>query len=178
MKKIIVALVSGLVAFNVIAETYDLAVGDGSGFSATLSSPRALVVEQTLDFAVQNVTTGDVVQLIDIPANTYVLAVQAEVVSAATENTNTTQTITVGDSDADGWITSLSTIAVGDSSSAPTLTATSTSTSFPVSVTAAWSPAYGNGKYYTSADTLDVTAAGVIVDGKVRVRMAVLDFGL
>lgn len=175
MKKLQVCLIAALVAFaslSVVAETIDLTVGDGVGL-ADADAGGFYVVDRSVDFSTQNVTTNDVVQLIDIPANTRVVAVQAETVTAATQNTNTTQTFTVGDgSDADGWVSSLSVVTTAKASSAPTVTATGPqSTNLTVTV----SPAYGLGKQYTAADTIDLTANGVVVDGVLRVRVALID---
>lgn len=175
MKKLSILFVSALLAFaglSAFAETYDLTVGDASGMADTFAG-RHYVIEQSVDFSVQNVTTGDVVQVIDIPANVRVTAVQVETITAATQNTNTTQTFTVGDgTDPNGWVESISVVTTAKASSAPVITCTGTNVAnMVVTVT----PALGLGKQYTSADTLDIVSAGVVVDGVLRVRAAVVD---
>lgn len=177
MKKLqflVVALVTAVLTASVMAETYNLTVGESAGYSASISSPRLFVLERTIDFADRNVTTNDVVEAVQVIGKSRVLSVQAEVLSASTQNTNTTQTLTIGDgSDTDGWIASVNMLSTGSSMSSPVITATGPqSTNLTVSV----SPAYAMGKYYTANDTIDLKVAGDLVDGKVRVRVAVLDF--
>lgn len=146
------SLVAVLSALS-LAATYDLTVGDGSGLSATLGSGRVLVYEQTVDFATRNVITNDVIQVFDVPANTFVLAAQAEVISAASTNVGANQNIHLGDgADPDRYVATLSGIALGDNAKT------------------------GAEFYYTSADTIDITALGNFTDGKVRVRAALIDF--
>jgi len=194
MKKFQVSLIAALVAFaslSAVAETFDLTVGDGVGL-ADADAGGFYVIDRSVDFDAQNVTTGDVVQVIDIPANTRVVSVQAETITAATQNTNTTQTFTIGDgTDPDGWVTSISVVTTAKASSAPSIAGTSALTlqkdntgttnnmhyvtNATAAVTLAVTPAYGLGKQYTAADTIDLVSAGDVVDGVLRVRVALID---
>lgn len=153
IKFLVVALVTAVLTVSVLAETYDVTVGDADGLSATLGSGRFIVYEQTVDFATRNVITNDVIQVFDIPANVLVVGGQAEVISAASTNVGANQNIHLGDgADPDRYVASLSGIALGDQ-------------------------CISNRQfYYTTADTIDITSLGNFSNGKVRVRVAMIDF--
>jgi hypothetical protein len=90
-------------------------------------------------------TSTDVLQVISLPAKTLVLAVGADVTTAE----GATLTLDVGDgSDTDGWLDGINAnSATSYCSIAPALTEGTPNTLVP---------AYGQGKYYTAADTIDV----------------------
>jgi hypothetical protein len=174
LKFSLVALVTAVLTASVMAETYNMTLGGTDGYSATLASPRFFVLERTIDFADRNVTTNDVVESITVVKNSRVVSVQAEVLEASTTNTNTTQTVKVGDgADDDGWLASVNMLSASSAMSSPVVSVTGPqSTNLTVSV----SPAFAMGKYYTANDTIDIKANGVLVDGKIRLRVAVIDF--
>lgn len=176
MKKflsIIAAVVIGFASAASAATYTNDNIGGTAGFPAHQNT-KAFVLEASVDFADINVTTNDVVQAISIPANTWVQFVNAEVVSASTTNVGANHSITVGDgSDADGWVASLALITAGTDASSVPLRQTLTNTT-GIAVTTA-SPAYGWGKVYTAADTIDLTSNGAQTDGVVRVRAVVFD---
>jgi hypothetical protein len=104
------------------------------------------------DYPGSGVTTGDVVQLLDVPAGMIVNAVGVHIYSnSGTVAATTVSASTVGDgSDADGWIT--------DVDLAPS--ASGVSSTYEDGISGAYQTTYG-GKYYSSADTIDITIGTV-----------------
>lgn len=114
-------------------------------------SGRAFTIPFTIDTSKVNVDDGDIVRLLDIPANTEILKVISNVKTAE----GGTLTIDIGDYktadnaalDADGFIDGQNGNAVAAvSSSTETLTLTEGTPN-----TAAFSPAYARGKFYPTA---------------------------
>ena len=104
-----------------------------------------------IDFTLTTITTADVIEAVKIPAGALVHNVYTVIVTAE----GSTATATVGDADAAaGWGASVDLNGV-----AGTMTGGAVSDTFP---------ALG-GKYYASADTIDLTVTGVIETGKVKV---------
>lgn len=180
MKKIILAIGAAALAVALIltaqaTEYTNLVVGGNTAFAAR-DAGQVYTLTADIDFADQNVTTNDVVQAIRFPADCRVTAVQIETTSLATTNTDTTQTLTVGDgSDTDGWITSLSLLSATSANSAPSITTALTNNPHAFGISTA-SAAYSLGKHYTAADTIDLKVAGVLTDGTVRVRATIWDY--
>lgn len=104
--------------------------------------------------------SGDVVQAISLPAKSLVLHVGVDVLTAGTGSL----TLDVGDgADADGYLDGVAADAVGSFASIHTL-----STGATVGLSA--------GKYYTAADTIDVTLVGYVPGAlKCRVWALVVD---
>lgn len=95
--------------------------------------------ENFIDFSTRNAAIGDVVQAIKVPANCHVSRVYWYVVSGQASVAN----VTIGDgADADGF------------ESAADMTTTGNNGSTVVA------DGYGYGKFYTAADTIDITIAG------------------
>lgn len=170
------ALIAAIALTAVDATEYtNQVVGGNTAFSAR-DAGKVYTVSKTLDFADLNVTTNDVVQLLAFTADVRVIAVQAEVVTLSTTNANTTQTLTIGDgSDVDGWVTSLSMLSAAKASSVPAITTALTNNPHAFGISTA-TAAYGLGKHYTSADTIDAKVAGDLVDGSFIVRATLIDF--
>lgn len=180
MKKLILGLCMAALGVAIVltadGATYtNQTVGGNTAFAAR-DAGKIYTVSKTLDFADLNMTTNDVVELVAFPADVRVIAVQAEVVSLSTTNTDTTQTLTIGDgSDTDGWVTSLSMLSAAKASSVPSVTTALTNNPHAYGISTAGA-AYGLGKHYTSADTIDAKVAGDLVDGSFKVRVTFLDF--
>lgn len=114
------------------------------------------IISNTVDFAdlstagLSGVTTGDVVQLLDIPAGTIVKNVGVYIYSAISAESGTTATgATVGDgADPNGWITTVDLARV-----AAAVSGVSNSNGAYVLGTTD----FDIGKYYATADTIDMT---------------------
>jgi len=122
----------------------------------TLGDPK--VVTKTLDCNVDNLAQNDIAQLIDVPANTYVLMVRWEVETVEGGARN----FAIGDgSDTDGFV--------------PTTSANSLASGAMALALAEAAPntvgGYTNGKYYAAADTIDLLA--VTADGLTGAKITV-----
>lgn len=120
------------------------------------------------DFSRNNGGASDVVQLLLVPAGTFVYSV-VHVVDTAEGGTSTG---TVGDgADADGWIAS-----VDNNASAGTALQSNGKFSLAEGApnTITYTHAYGaqGGKYYASEDTIDMTLSANAVDTAVITLMA------
>lgn len=103
------------------------------------------------------VTGGDTVQLLAIPAGTYVKKVGIRIASAWSTAGATCYGVTVGDdSDANGWIQSID---FGPTASGVSVSGVSAAIDGTASVNYAYAQgAYSYlGKYYSTADTIDAT---------------------
>lgn len=129
-------------------------VGSTTGHAAMKRMPY--VLEAVADFSVRNVAAGDVLQMINIPAETVVLAAGAEVLTVAN---GTTPTASVGwGGDDDEWVATQATDALGYLTRVGNGTAGAVAVSFP------------------TADTLDLTnVAGTNTAGVIRVWALMLD---
>ena len=113
--------------------TKDKTVG-GTGVLAANDSGEGFTLKGEIDFAVDNQSSGDIIQLISIPADTHVLAVDTKVVTAE----GGTLTYESGDAvDPNGWDAAVDGNVAG-------------------SVQGNGAFASDGGKLYTSADTLDI----------------------
>lgn len=126
--------------------------GPFTGDQFTLSS--------TVDFAVNNGGSADVIQMVAIPAGTMVLSVAHLVVTAE----GGTSTGTIGDgTDADGWIASVD----NNATAATVLFSNGKHTlaeGAPNTITYTNALAAAGGKYYATADTIDMTLSANAVD--------------
>lgn len=103
------------------------------------------VSEWVLDFAKTTVASGDVVEVLSVPAGSVILFGGAEVMEAS----NASITFTVGTAaDADQYV------AVGDAATV----------GYSASVAGA-----GTARFTAAADTIDVTVTGAPTKGKIRV---------
>lgn len=117
-----------------------------------LLGTNVVVSENLLDFSSYNVAGSDVVQALKVPANTIVLRVWCIVKTAE----GATATATVGDGDgASSWAAS-----VNLNASAGTLTSSAYGTD-----------AYATtSKFYTAADTIDLTVSAALDTAKIIVK--------
>lgn len=90
--------------------------------------------------------TGDSLQVLHVPAKTFVMCVGVDVTTAD----GTTSTIDIGETggDVDGWINGHDADAVGS--------AASTNNTLVEGTPNLFEPALGNGKYFGTADTIDL----------------------
>jgi hypothetical protein len=157
--------------------TYTDSIGFNKGTAAAYVDNglhKVTVLEVTLDFAAITVaraaagatalTAGDVLEVLRIPAKSQVLNVGIDVTTAE----GGTLTIDVGDgADADGFLDGVNAnTAAGYSSSTVTLVEGAPNT---------LSPAFGFGKYYSAADTIDVTTVNAADAAVMRVWAIVVD---
>ena len=159
--------------------TYDLTAKSTTGVSAdsntnypSQTNPGAYVLEKELnitrlvaDGTFDNVTSGDVFQLLEIPANTIVLVAGANVTTAFTGGSATADIdFAAGDDIIDGGdISSTGYLAAGSNGQTNTIVG-SAATTFTQLV--------------STADTIDVTIAATdtaCVSGVIRVYAVVLD---
>ena len=127
--------------------TYDYSKGGTSGIPNRFAG-RVAVIERYFDFAViaaersaasqAALASGDIIQAIDVPADSHVLLCTLKVIKAEGAAAN----VGVGDgAGTSGYMAAVDLNATGVSTSA---------------ATAANSVAVGGGKYYTVADTIDL----------------------
>lgn len=152
--------------------TVDMVPTGEVGLPGRRNSVNVQLLEVELDWADVLTTKGsalaasDVIQALQIPANTFVMAAGIEVVTAAD---STALTLDLGDgSDADGFVDGDDGKTTGYNVRTLTLTEGT-----PNTVTG-----YSSGKFYSAADTLDVTFAtltGTLTSGVIRVFAIVCD---
>lgn len=129
--------------------------GGTAGLPAYASN-KVVVVENSYDFATNNATAADVIQLINVPANTLVLSVLSECVTAE----GGVMTYQVGDgTDPNGWDD-----AVNGNSAAGVIVGDG------AYVAAA-------GKIYTAADTLDIVPSADSDAAEIRVIAVMVEIG-
>lgn len=155
--------------------TYTDSLGFNKGTAAAYSyeGTRAVTkIEVELDFAAiaaaraaagaTALTSGDVLEVIRLPAKSYVLAVGLDVTTAE----GGTLTIDVGDgSAADGYLDGVNANTVASYASALALTEGA-----PNTVTG-----YSAGKYYAAADTIDVKTVNAADAAVMRLWALVVD---
>jgi len=140
-----------------------------SGGANAAGFPAFTVFENTVDFTKVStpLAINDVVQVISIPAGTWVMGVhwKIETVEGAARN------FAVGDSTTtNGWITTTSANTLTSGTSTLALTE-----GMPNTITG-----YSSGKYYSTASTIDVLAvtAGGLTTAKLRLKVFGLVAGL
>lgn len=155
--------------------TYTDSLGFNKGTAAAYpyEGTRAVTkIEVELDFAAiaaaraaagaTALTSGDVLEVIQLPAKTYVLAVGLDVTTAE----GGTLTIDIGDgSAADGYLDGVDANTVASYASALALTEGA-----PNTVTG-----YSAGKYYAAADTIDVKTVNAADAAVMRLWALVVD---
>ena len=109
------------------------------------------IVEVVLDFSTTNLTTSDSVEVFELPANTLVLMAGLETLTVASTGS---PVLDLGD-DADDDIYAAAV----------------------AGHTAVASGTTSVGKFYTSADTIDLIANTATFDGKVRVFAVIAELG-
>lgn len=140
--KVYIALVSALVV-GVAAWATDLTVGGTTELPAKASGKLYVVESQAINFATYNSASGAVHNVINVPANTWVLSCGLTVDTASTD---TGAALSVGDGDdPDGWVT-----ATSITTAATKVTGTENG----------YSLATDSGKLYTAADTIDIAMTG------------------
>lgn len=142
--------------------TYDLTVG---GAVVPALAPSSFVLEAEFDATAQNLAQNDIAQLIDIPAKTRVDRVfwEVTVVEGAARN------FALGDgSDTDGYITTTTANSLASGTSGLALTEGT-----PNTITG-----YSAGKYYDTADTLDLLAvtSGGLTTCTIKVKALCTNF--
>ena len=122
----------------------------------TANSNKMYLMEVELDFAAITTAraaasltafaTGDSLQVLSVPAKTFVLTVGIDVTTA----NGTASTVDIGETggDVDGWIDGHDANAIGSACSTNNTLVDGTPNTF--------NPALGNGKYYAAADTIDM----------------------
>lgn len=116
---------------------------------AAASAPMRTTFEATFDATKRNLAAGDVVELIRVPAGTYVEAVFVEVVRGEAG-----QTVNVGDgADPDGYVVAAAAATDG--------------------AMAVGGGALAGGKLYTAADTIDIEVPALMAYTSLAVRVVV-----
>lgn len=127
-----------------------------------LGLDKAYKLSKTIDFAKTNVAQSDVLQLFDIPAKTIIKAVVVDVLTA--EGGTATGDIGDGDGSA-GFLSNVNLNSVASTCSGLALTEGT-----PNTITG-----YSNGKYYSAADTLDLTCDHALDAAKIKVTVFCFD---
>lgn len=142
--------------------TYDIT--KGSGAPSALTTGKTFSIYRDVDFTTATYLTGDVLNVINVPAKSYVSVVGFEVLTAE----GAVFTASIGDSvNATGYVSSVNGNAIGSGTSGPfagTVNAASTSTTEPLVTTG-----FSGGKFYPAADTIKVTLNNSPVKAKIRV---------
>ena len=146
----LLASVMALVAATfVTAETIDMTQG---GPGQYLAKGRPVIVERTLDFTVQNVASGDVVQVISLDSSTMIDTVH--------------YSVTAGEG-------ALLTFAIGDNANSTQYVGTVNGSNTTAGVSG-----YGNAKYYSATNDLRLTIlTGSADTAVVTVKALLTDFG-
>jgi len=160
MKRAVIGLVSGgflLVALSALAATYTNA--NMGGYAVPSFQARTYMLSKEVDLSVQNVTTGDVVQVFAIPSNTFVRKVVYKVELGGTNDNLTAPTFSIGDgSNATGY--------QGAGTAA-----------YPIGAhTECDGVNYLSGHFYGANDTIDTTWGAPGTIGKVRFWVECVDF--
>lgn len=144
--------------------TYNLTKGGVAGIPVH-GVNRVSVVSVEFDAGAQNLAQNDIAELINIPANVWVPLVRW----AVTKVEGAERNFSIGDGDdAAGWIASTSGNALADGVSGPVALTEGT----PNTVTG-----FSGGKYYSVADTIDLTAvtAGGLTAMKLKLTVVMVD---
>ena len=143
------------------AATYDLSQGGSLELSGA-GSGRCFVIERQVDFSVNAIANGESATLVNVPANTFVLGVQAYVDTA-----EGTDAIDIGDAASATYYLAIGSLATA----AVTLWSDGTTGAGRVLAVAAT-------KFYTAKNDIRLTAhTGNLASGKVTVRVCMVKFG-
>ncbi len=148
--------------------TRDLTLG-GTTLVSDHNKPQFVMLQRTRDFApaANTITSGDVLQMIDVPATFLALGVLVEV---QTKEWTTSTPVQVGDgASTDGWLTTaqcnFNTISTTLSQIDP-FTRDSTTVQTVVSEFGS-----AGGKFYSAADTIDIIPQASLDAAKVRIAV-------
>lgn len=140
--------------------TFNLTKGSSAAHMRT--DPPIFKEQVTLDFSKTPYSAADVLELINVPANTFVQAVHYEVETAE----GAVLTFTLGDAaDPDGFVAGADGNAVGSGMNTLALTE-----GVPNTITG-----YSGGKFYSAADTIDMVLANAAAAAKVTVTAIMVD---
>ncbi len=141
----------------------------GSAYPAS-DLPKVFIIENIIDFAATNRASGDILQVLQIKAGSYVLLAGLEVLTVE----DSTATADLGDgANADGYLDGTDiNAATGYFPSAPAIT-NGTGTVITAVTTTLF--AIMGGKFYTADDTIDLTLNNACDAGKIRVFAVVFD---
>jgi hypothetical protein len=143
--------------------TFNLTKGNSAALSGKDSGFAARPMVE-LDFAKTPYGAADVLQVFNVPAGTLVRHVAYEVVTAE----GATLTFDIGDGDAAaGYISN----ANGNSAGARGVNTLALTEATPNTVTG-----YSGGKFYSAADTIDITLDHAVDAGKIRVWAEMVPF--
>ena len=156
---------------------YTDTVGFNKGSAATRAAGINKVYLQEVDLDFTKITAdrsaasltalaaSDSLQIMHVPAKTFVMCVGIDVTTAD----GTASTVDIGETggDVDGWINGHDCNAVGS--------ACSTNNTLVEGTPNVFEPALGNGKYYSSADTIDMLFLTAAQDASVMRVWAVMD---
>jgi hypothetical protein len=129
-------------------------------------APRMHVLKATFDATLGTYAQNDVLEMINVPAGTFISAVAANVV--VVEGASRNYAVGDGNSTA-GYIPTTTANTLGITASVP-VAATNASVTTPV-------PVYGNGVFYAAADTIDilVETSGGLTTCKIQLRAMATD---
>lgn len=153
--------------------TYNLTVGNADALPA-VSLPGARLVEREYDASKRTAAPADVLELIHVPAKSWVDFVQWEV----TKVQGAAATFDLGDGTTPaGYVSNANANALGSGISAPAAGYVNTSDAGVAQDAIVLSPAYSGGKYYSAADTIDMIADAALTVAKITVRALITKFG-
>ena len=140
--------------------TWTVTGGGSTGHSA--NAPTVKVYSEIVDFSAFTITTNDIVEVIELPANSLVLYAGYDVLTA--DSAGNSGTLSLGDqADVDRWV------------AASTATAGIETTRARAGDSSLGTTSVGYA-YYAAADTIDiVSSVGVTTTAKVRVFAVVAD---
>ena len=138
--------------------TWTVTGGGSTGHNS--SAPTVKVYSEIVDFSEFTIAQNDIVEVIELPANSLVLYAGMDVLSATSSGSGT---LSLGDQDDVDRYVAASTATAGIE-----LTVARAGTSAMGTTSAG----YG---YYAAADTIDLTNATATLDAKVRVFAVVAD---
>jgi hypothetical protein len=139
--------------------TWTITGGGNTGHSA--DGKKVRVISEIVDFSKFTISTNDVIQVIELPANSLVLYAGLDVLTA--DGAGNSGTLSLGDgADVDRYV------------SASTVTAGIEVTRARAGDSSLGTTSVGYA-YYAAADTIDLVNATGTIDGKVRVFAVVAD---
>lgn len=151
--------------------TQNLRVGNGKALPAV--SPRPSWVKFTYKAATNNAGIADVLEVIDVPAKTFVHLVQWEVTTVE----GAAATFDIGDGTTPaGYVSNANANALGSGVSGPVAGYVNTSDAGVAQDAIVLNPAYSGGKYYATADSIDIIADAALVKAVIEIRALMSHF--
>jgi len=153
---------------------FDVTVGGESGLSGLAGGRHYVLESSEFSCAAQSLAVGDVVHLLQIPANTHV----SKVWFVCADAEGAAEAVDIGDYlmssgaaiDADGWLSAVSI------NSETTVCSTAITTVHDAALGITVSPAYGlQGKDYLAAAYLSATATGTHTVAKFKILAECVD---